>query len=838
MADELKDTPFNGLNEHASKNPFSGLRHGDDAEPVESNDGTAPFNNAVRMEGNPFGGMNRAGGAGSSGSKPVDAMAMSHDHDSAVTGTNGVHEPDDGIHGPTPTPVNPFGGLGSRASFHGANERHNHRPSQQPTGTHGTGLGGIPTSVTSPTPTNDAQQGNGTSDTIGNGLEGTPVVTDASPMQVANGGHQGNENNRVNPVTDSVPREPQAPKSPSHDGFQKTPILDVKGTSVRGGSDDGKATIVGTQVNAPHDAVKHDDSGHAVGVQQRQSKSMHHDNVDGDEPFDYSSFLDMGDDDDDTTGGFDAFNPDWTDDSDDDEIDAKDVPPASFHSGIGTGVIDESPDLTKHEVRMRGDHSRIDMDALTRTNRDVARDGYSMDSDAIAEGTSIGKVKQNLKDIIHTPHDVDAAVARSIQILEFRKKRRIPFSKKIPKAMDFLTRWRYATTFQIARAVGWRDTNENRLVQKLRVYEEIGWLNEDVQFAGPRLWYVTNQGAGMGMHSWLGGTPLHTVNPQSQSHSIGLTSIASWLLCPRDDVPNVLGLDPYEWVELRRELRNGDAKLVSEKEFRSTWSSIRVSNSGLLPAEYRHGFIGYPEDGIPGAWRQWAVNYKNGMASLADSPEYDACDVQNMGENMWMWVIWGNYVWNPTELVLRAEEDGIDIRHDPKYKDKDERARILARYREYGYVHVEDRLDVATNRPKINREMGDAFSLLDHLPDLLIARKRDPKTAASRNIAIELEIHAKSVDDYARTMASFGSPLGKTLYDKVLWIVPNRAIANRIEAGARKVGMVLGDDYQIVPFTTQAKRNSFYSGADILPGEWNERGFVVPGKLNRSISLS
>lgn len=509
-----------------------------------------------------------------------------------------------------------------------------------------------------------------------------------------------------------------------------------------------------------------------------------------------------------------------------------------------------SINLNKHNVKLEHDRSRIDVDALTaRSHVYVSSNGetYSVDQSKLREGVQIGTVKRELNDFIHNPKIVDKAIVRKIQLLEYKKKKKIPFTPKIPKILDFLTRWRIGTTIQLARIAGWKDSNEQRLVKKLRVYDEVGFMRETDIYAGPKIWTAKEHGTELGFHPWLGGVKSSEINPMSQSHTFGLSSIASWLLCPGDNAPNILGLAPDEWNQVRSEIKNGTAYVLAEKEYRSVYSAIRTASKGLLPPEYRHGFIGYSGgqlNPVSGAWQEWALAYKNGDATLDESPELLACDPEFMGNNLWMWIIWGNSVWNPKTLEDRASmEEGIDL-DDPEWSGRAGELRLRSEFRRYGYVDIEERLDYATNKPMINKELGDKFALWDHLPDMIIARRRtDDGYADPQSIAIELELSAKSNSDaYARTMAAYGSPLGQTLYRKVIWLVSSKTIADKIRAGANKVGMVLGEDYDIVPFVTSNKvamiRKSFYSGADILPGKWSKRGIIEPCEFDRSIPLS
>ena len=456
----------------------------------------------------------------------------------------------------------------------------------------------------------------------------------------------------------------------------------------------------------------------------------------------------------------------------------------------------------------------------------------SIDLNQLREGVQIGTVKRELID--YRPRSKRRTP---------RQQSRPPFSPQIPKILDFLTKWRIGTTVQLARVAGWRDSNEQRVLKKLRSYDEVGFLRETNLYAGPKIWTATTRGAEFGFHPWLGGVKASEINPMSQSHSFGLSSIASWLLCPWDTTPNILGLPDDEWSQVRGEITTGTAYVLAEKEYRSAYSSLRTTGRGLLPPEYRHGFIGGPGCHTPvtGAWREWARRFKTGDATLADSPELLACDPEFMGENLWMWIIWGNAVWNPKVLETRAGQE-VDL-DDLSWAGRDGESRLRAEFRRYGYVPIEERLDYASNKPVLNKELGDRFALWDHLPDLIIARRRsDDGYADPQSIAIELELSAKTPDAYARTMASYGSPLGQTLFAKVIWLVSSKTIADKIRAGASQVGMILGEDYEIVPFVTSNKvsviKRSFYSGSDILPGRWNQRGLIEPCEDGRSIPLA
>ena len=670
------------------------------------------------------------------------------------------------------------------------------------------------------------------------------------PTRTASPSQQGSANHT--PFVWGVPNKPTKAEQEAVTGNEiNQPSVKSPASSDRGSSDKSQNAGVDPRLGVWQTA--------ASGVSIRRRKG----NMSG---VDYSGLLDdiedpTEDGDDDDPFGINGFNEEWSDTPDDDPslgvfdgsgVDGEDSgddgddDPFGINGTHGGNV---SIDLNRHNVKLEHESSRSPMDALTARSHVTVDDGagvYAVDSSKLREGVQIGTVKRELGDFIHNPKIVDKAIARKIQLLEYKKKMRIPFTPKIPKILDFLTRWRIGTTLQLARIAGWKDSNERRLVKKLRVYDEVGFMRETDIYAGPKIWTAKEHGAELGFHPWLGGVKSSEINPLSQSHTFGLSSIASWLLCPGDNAPNILGLAPDEWNQVRGEIKDGTAILLAEKEYRSSYSSIRNSGRGLLSSEYRHGFIGYAGgqlNPVSGAWQEWALAYKNGDATLGESPELLACDPEFMGASLWMWIIWGNAVWNPKVLEDRAVlEEGIDL-DDPEWSGRAGELRLRSEFRQYGYVDIEDRLDYATNKPLLNKEVGDRFALWDHLPDMIIARRRtDDEYADPQSIAIELELSAKSILDYARTMAAYGSPLGQTLYRKVIWLVSSKTIADRIRAGANKVGMILGEDYDIVPFVTSNKvsvvKKSFYSGTDILPGKWSKRGTIEPCEFDRSIPLS
>ena len=433
-------------------------------------------------------------------------------------------------------------------------------------------------------------------------------------------------------------------------------------------------------------------------------------------------------------------------------------------------------------------------------------------SHGLATGTAIGGAVHSLGSFgrIHNHKAIeDPEKARALTVREWRMGHGVRFTARDVAALDYLTRWSYATTAQVARAGGWRDRKESRLMRRFETWEDMGWAHADREFAGPVLWTPTNAGSSFGPHAWLGGVNYHRVNPVSQSHSLGLSSLASWLLSGWGDDVLHLGDD---WPVLKAELSDGRAYLVSEREVRSGYTKIRSLVRGLVPIRYRCAMLGGVDpmgrEPQPSRFKAFSEDYSSGKAGLEDSPEFLACDPEELGREQWLWVVWGDWVWN----------------RDPSTGSQ-------------SYVPVEDRYDVNTNRPLMRKSMGDVFTLLDHVPDMVIARLRN-EDGSSRSLAIELELKDKGVFAYERTMASYGSRLGRLLYDRVLWVVPNSTVALSLYRAANNVGMVRGEDYEIIPFYTVERRNSYWTGADIVPAVWGRNNRVIPTIDPNSFLLS
>lgn len=469
---------------------------------------------------------------------------------------------------------------------------------------------------------------------------------------------------------------------------------------------------------------------------------------------------------------------------------------------LDSGDEEEQPDYDD-----TGEYSESDSDKAERSTSKKSFNKNKMASD-IQKGVSKARGSKQIDSGVKTSKGVPKmtmpaastglteAQARKAFLAQYGHKKRIPFTVKDACVLDYLTRWSFATTEMMMKAGGFKDKMVRRLRYRFENYEEMGWVTIYDTFSGPVLWYPTTAGAELSTRPWLGGVSYGRINPVSQSHSLGLSSIASQLynMSPGDGTPDILHMGD-DWDVLAQELEDGDAWLISEREFRSPYSRIRKEIKGVIPDKYRFA--------MRNKYTEWLKKLSEGKSDLLSSPELEACWPDYRGEEMWMWIVWGNWIWNSQEN--NGEGDLIPI-EDRMTTDPETGVRTVTMIKEY----------------------GDKYLTQDHNPDLVIARKR-AADGSPRNIALELELTPKKADDYARIMAGYFSSDALMLYKKVIWLVPNVSVRRAIENGINKLYDYdsVKDLVEIIPFYTQERRNSFFSGADIVRGKWGPDGVKI-----------
>lgn len=354
---------------------------------------------------------------------------------------------------------------------------------------------------------------------------------------------------------------------------------------------------------------------------------------------------------------------------------------------------------------------------------------------------------------------------------------------------DYLALFRFATRRDAVRVGGW--SGEYALqAPRLRRYGDLG-LIEARRIPLSTLDYVqlTHDGMDMSSYPFLSDPAPTEATRGDRSHSLGLSSLSSQLLAPdplySGPGHDLLGLGDDGWASLRAEIADGDAKVIGETIYRSAWSRMRSMGHAGGRAQ-----TALTDPGIAGTmasiFRRWKEGHVND-----DTMEWVCCDPEYQGEYAWLWMIYGG------DSVRGGERDG---RGRPRHVPRTERA--------------------VDEKGKIIRQPGDSLVTRDHPPDMVIARHRDRRTGRPRSIAVELELTGKSTDDYRATMSAYMSDNGRILYDRVVWLVIQGAVANMIRSGANWAGAVEGRDYAIVPVTNEEgrTRDAFYDGMDMRPG--------------------
>ena len=367
-------------------------------------------------------------------------------------------------------------------------------------------------------------------------------------------------------------------------------------------------------------------------------------------------------------------------------------------------------------------------------------------------------------------------------------------TKRDQQVFDYLVRFRFATIRDVSRVAGWSESymKTNR---RFNSYLDLGLVRADrVPLENFRYVQATPLGVRLSSYYFLGSENDSDVLRSNRGHQFGLSSLASHLMNHRGDADetehDLLGLGDDEWLKLRHEILSGVSHVVSEREYRSSWTKIRVSATGRSPssltdAKYRHA--------MENLYKKAHENPDDMSSELkGDTFEFFSTNPEYMGENAWLWVIYGN------DVIQKDGHGGI--------------RRLSV---DSGMVSLDDK-----GRPVINSQRGDLFSTQDHCPDLVIARPRDRKTGRPNSIAVELEITGKDIDDYFQTMCGYTSRCGRLLYKMVVWQVVNAAVGNKIRAGAVKAGAVEGRDFIITTVYSKDMKSSYNRGADMLPGKW------------------
>ena len=103
------------------------------------------------------------------------------------------------------------------------------------------------------------------------------------------------------------------------------------------------------------------------------------------------------------------------------------------------------------------------------------------------------------------------------------------------------------------------------------------------------------------------------------------------------------------------------------------------------------------------------------------------------------------------------------------------------------------------------------IGIMQHIPDLVIPRKRNPD-GTPNSIAIEVELKAKTVEDYIRTHKAYS--LDKRMFKKVVWICSKKSTAKMITRAAEEESSLWDDGrIDILPIVTE---DGVFKGSNVL----------------------
>lgn len=372
--------------------------------------------------------------------------------------------------------------------------------------------------------------------------------------------------------------------------------------------------------------------------------------------------------------------------------------------------------------------------------------------------------------------------------------------------LDYLVRARFATLTDVGRVGGWSDSYM-KTRRRLHALEDVGLIKVDrVPFENYVYIMATQDGLRLSGYGYLGIDNDMDVLRAYRGHAFGLSSLASHLMNRRKDADEVerdlLGVGEDEYAAIRKEILSGKSHVVMEREYRSAWKRVREtagrSPSALTEANYRHG--------METLYMEAHEDKGNVRSRLTGQTfEYYCTNPDYRGDMAWLWIVYGN------DIVYRDNRGGYRV------KPVDNAA-------------IDDK-----GRPVLVKANGDLFSTQDHCPDLIVCRPRDLSSGRPGSIAVELELSAKTKDEYMRIMFGYMSKCGRLLYRMVVWQVVNAAIANIIRSGAGKAGAVEGRDYVIAPVHSGDVKQSFNYGADMVPGAWKDgdeaKGYTIAKAL-------
>ncbi|MFT8358644.1 hypothetical protein [Bifidobacterium aquikefiri] len=110
------------------------------------------------------------------------------------------------------------------------------------------------------------------------------------------------------------------------------------------------------------------------------------------------------------------------------------------------------------------------------------------------------------------------------------------------------------------------------------------------------------------------------------------------------------------------------------------------------------------------------------------------------------------------------------------------------------------------------QEGGSTYLLKDHIPDMVLTFDAQKHYA----IAVEMELNTKTTKDYIRTLAEYQSPIGRALYQRVVWLYDRTTTGTYLQRAIDAVGNKGGQIILRRVQTTNGQGMHVWSGADVM----------------------
>lgn len=388
--------------------------------------------------------------------------------------------------------------------------------------------------------------------------------------------------------------------------------------------------------------------------------------------------------------------------------------------------------------------------------------------------------------------------------------------------LDAVNRFQSVSTRSAIRLAGGTSmSNNGRYGQRLRSLEKRGLvaLNGagDGALGSAFFWGPTSK------TSRAIGSPLQYSKVDVRAHTVMLSSIAGQLMqcalsvdedvlkvgSPNNDYLHLDGQSCFaddEWERLREEIRDGEADLIAEHEYRSVWGRVMKLIEQTASDEVKRNQYTTPEHELFVAREKFIGGYLRRCAEQSvDEPSgaynaWSSTSEERSYNRYWRWVLMNKDYWF------------------------DARAHRLLDWR--GYEQA-----VGLN-PDFER---GSIRLADHCVDMVVARP-------GGSIAIELERTPKDVRAYERTMLGFCTAQAAATYSACIWIVTTGTTRAKLEAARSRVQDWLANWSggaapffvpQIILDAHLKDGKSYATGADVVIGSLMNRGEVNANRRRR-----